>query len=59
MAKQPYSLKLLIKEINAVNQASINSATNICEGFYKPKEEMIQSADIMQETTQVKFLQIT
>lgn len=57
LRQQTITVKIIIKEINVMNNAPMYWATNICRGFVNPnkkKEDNIQSTQ--QHTAQVYVL---
>ncbi|KAL8089897.1 hypothetical protein AgCh_039381 [Apium graveolens] len=56
LTKQKYTVKLLIKEINVVNKATIYWVTNICKDFIDPNSHLEQPHDSdCRLTSQLKF----
>ncbi|KAK1373851.1 hypothetical protein POM88_030044 [Heracleum sosnowskyi] len=55
--KKDYTVQLRIKEVNVVHHYQLYLATNICNGFVQPGDQIIQtSCDIQPSTSQIAQL---
>ncbi|KAK1376256.1 DUF223 domain-containing protein [Heracleum sosnowskyi] len=55
IGKKDYTVQLRIKEVNVVHHYQLYLATNICNGFVQPGDQIIQtSCDIQPSTSQVQ-----
>lgn len=57
MEKKKYTIKLMIKEVNVVNNIQIYWATNICNGFVYPQDDG-EDNDMQEDTTEVKIMSV-
>ncbi|KAK1379222.1 hypothetical protein POM88_025966 [Heracleum sosnowskyi] len=51
LEKQNFTVKLIIKEVNVVNNVPIYKATNICKGFIDPNEKKEETNTSSQQNT--------
>lgn len=56
LEKTNIAVKLLIKEVNILNNARMHWANNICHGIYIPKEQSYETTPRKQETSQVRII---